>query len=112
MRYHVLPIFVLLIQCDRIANDVVKLALYDIVLYVDDSGSMAFEENGQRIEDLKVILDRVAFAATLFDKDGISVRFMNTDLSQMRDNNGRSLQDGIATEDHIKALMQGVQFKG
>ena len=101
-----------LIQCARVANDVVKLALYDIVLYVDDSGSMAFEEEGERIKDLRVILERVAFAATLFDKDGISIRFMNTDLSQMRDNNGRPLQDGIATEAQIDNVMRGVQFKG
>jgi len=73
---------------------------------------MAFEEEGSRIKDLKVILERVAFAATLFDKDGISVRFMNTDLSQTRDNNGRSLQDNIATEAQIENLMRGVQFKG
>lgn len=96
----------------EVANDIVKLALYDIVLYVDDSGSMAFEEEGSRIKDLRLILERVAFAATLFDKDGISIRFMNTDLSQMRDNNGRPLQDGIATEAQIESVMRGVQFKG
>jgi hypothetical protein len=73
---------------------------------------MAFEEDGERIKDLRIILDRVAFAATLFDKDGISVRFMNSDLSQMRDNNGRPLQDGIATEAQVESLMRGVQFKG
>lgn len=32
----------------------VKLSLFDIVLYVDDSGSMAFEERGERIDDLKL----------------------------------------------------------
>ncbi|KAF2011269.1 hypothetical protein BU24DRAFT_354661, partial [Aaosphaeria arxii CBS 175.79] len=96
----------------EIANDVVKLALYDIVLYIDDSGSMQFEEEGSRIKDLRLILDRVAFAATLFDPDGISVRFMNTDLSQQRDQSGRPLQDGIANEGQIEAIMRGVQFKG
>lgn len=96
----------------EVANDIVKLALYDIVLYIDDSGSMQFEENGSRIKDLKVILERVAFAATLFDTDGISVRFMNTDLSSVRDNNGRPLQDGVATEAQIDQIMRGVQFKG
>jgi hypothetical protein len=47
-----------------------RLALYDIVIYIDDSGSMAFEEQGERIKDLELILKRVAFAATLFDEDG------------------------------------------
>jgi len=96
----------------EIANDIVKLALYDIVLYVDDSGSMQFEEEGSRIQDLRLILDRVSFAATLFDSDGISIRFMNTDLSGMRDQQGRPLQDGVATEEQIKQIMSGVQFKG
>lgn len=95
----------------EIANDVVKLALYDIVLYIDDSGSMQFEEEGSRIKDLRLILERVAFAAALFDQDGISVRFMNTDLSNVREN-GRPLQDGIASEAQIESIMRGVQFKG
>ena len=29
----------------QITMDLVALALYDVVLYCDDSGSMAFEEN-------------------------------------------------------------------
>jgi hypothetical protein len=70
---------------------------------------MAFEEGGERIKDLNIILERVAFAATLFDKDGISVRFMNSDL----DKNGRPLQtDNIVTEAHIKAIIEGKAFKG
>lgn len=35
---------------------------------------MQFEENGERIDDLKLILSRVVQAATLFDDDGISIR--------------------------------------
>merc|ERR1711939_252523 len=60
----------------EIASDIVKLALYDVILYIDDSGSMQFEENGERIDDLKLILSRVAYATSLFDEDGIQVRFM------------------------------------
>lgn len=97
----------------EIANDIVKLALYDIVLYIDDSGSMQFEEEGSRIKDLRLILERVSFASTLFDADGISMRFMNTDLSNARDpQTGRPLQDGVANETQIEQIMQGVQFKG
>ncbi|ORX95213.1 hypothetical protein BCR34DRAFT_200238 [Clohesyomyces aquaticus] len=96
----------------EVANDIVKLALYDIVLYIDDSGSMQFEEEGSRIKDLRLILDRVSFAATLFDADGISVRFMNTDLGHMRDQGGRPLQDGVANEQQIETIMRSVQFKG
>lgn len=48
------------------------LALYDIVIYADDSGSMA-SGDGERIEDLKLIVVKVAEVATLFDDDGIEV---------------------------------------
>jgi hypothetical protein len=58
----------------EISMDLIKLALFDIVLYCDDSGSMAFEEGGSRIDDLKLIISRVAMAASLFDQDGIQVR--------------------------------------
>ena len=50
-----------------------RLALYDVVIYIDDSGSMAFEEQGERIKDLELIMQRVAFAATLFDEDGYGI---------------------------------------
>ena len=73
---------------------------------------MQFEEEGSRIKDLRLVLERVSFAATLFDPDGISVRFMNTDLTNARDQQGRSLQDNVATEAQIEQLMGGVQFKG
>jgi len=42
----------------ELAYDFVSLSLYDIVFFCDDSGSMAFEENGERIEDLKVCLSQ------------------------------------------------------
>lgn len=59
----------------EIAVDIVRLSLYDIVIYIDDSGSMAFEENGERIKDLELIMQRVAFAATLFDDDGYVLNY-------------------------------------
>lgn len=54
----------------ELAHDLATLALYDIVIFADDSGSMIFEEGGDRINDLKLILGRVAEVATLFDDDG------------------------------------------
>lgn len=86
----------------EIAVDFVKLALFDFVLYVDDSGSMAFEENGERIDDLKLIMSRVAFATSLFDADGIQVRFMN---SNVQGNN-------ITNEPGAMQLIQQVKFSG
>ncbi|KAK4994754.1 hypothetical protein LTR28_000758, partial [Elasticomyces elasticus] len=89
----------------EIGNDIVKLALYDIVLYIDDSGSMQFEENGERIKDLKLILERVAFAATLFDEDGIDIRFMNDDPPP-------DMVQNVRTTQQIEGLVQNHRFKG
>ncbi|KAK9316812.1 hypothetical protein V1524DRAFT_425645 [Lipomyces starkeyi] len=86
----------------EIAVDLVRLALYDIVLYIDDSGSMAFEENGERIDDLKLILSRVAYAAALFDNDGIEVRFMNSKVQG----------NGINSEAAASNLVSQVRFSG
>lgn len=54
----------------ELAVDLVALALYDIVIYADDSTSMKYAENGSRIDDMKVVLERVTEVATLFDEDG------------------------------------------
>ena len=61
----------------ELAYSLATLALYDTIIYCDDSGSMAFEEGGERIQDLKLMVGRVADVATLFDSDGILIRFMN-----------------------------------
>lgn len=107
----------------EVGSDLIKLALFDIIIYIgmcesllqgsssphqlthwtiDDSGSMAFEENGERIKDLKVILQKVAFAATLFDQDGISLRFMNNDFSQ----------NNIRTEAQVNQIVDQISFRG
>lgn len=89
----------------EIGNDLVKLALYDVIIYVDDSGSMQFEEKGERIKDLKLILERVAFAATLFDEDGVDVRFMNQSPPD-------HLVTGLRTEQQVEQLLGGHKFSG
>lgn len=72
------------------------------MLYIDDSGSMQFEENGERIDDLKLILSRVAYATSLFDEDGIQVRFMN---SPDGGNNIRS-------EQQVNEMVSRTRFSG
>lgn len=105
----------------EIASDLALLALFDTILYVDDSGSMAFEQDGERIDDLKLILNRVAFATSLFDQDGIQgqykvrrtthmlkrrrsspVRFMNSQV------NG----DNVTSQQQAEQLVQRVRFSG
>ena len=81
------------------------------------SGSMRFEEQGSRIDDLKLIVSRsvscstdvdplnkehrVAFAASLFDQDGIQVRFMN---SQIQGNNLRTEQEANNLINQVKLV--------
>lgn len=90
----------------EIAVDIVRLALYDVVIYIDDSGSMAFEEQGERIKDLELIMQRVAFAATLFDEDGIEIRFMNDDSTPP------NMLGNIRTEQQIAQVMSNRRYKG
>ncbi|KAH7424587.1 hypothetical protein KP509_11G014500 [Ceratopteris richardii] len=85
-----------------LAYNLASLALYDIVFFCDDSGSMLFEENGKRIDDLKFILSKVSDIATLFDDDGISVRFMNSNVTG----------DGIRNAGDVQKLISQVRFSG
>jgi hypothetical protein len=66
---------------------------------------MQFEEGGERIKDLRLILDRVASVATIFDEDGISLRFMNARYDM-------HMLENIRTEQQIDTLMRSAQFKG
>jgi hypothetical protein len=66
---------------------------------------MQFEEGGERIKDLRVILERVAGVATIFDEDGISLRFMNANYPP-------NILENIRSEQQIDNLMRQVQFKG
>ncbi|ODM19347.1 hypothetical protein SI65_05965 [Aspergillus cristatus] len=86
----------------EVAMDVMKLALFDVILYVDDSGSIEFEEKGVRKEQLKQIISIVATAASTFDQDGISVRFMNN----------MEAGDGIRNADDVTMLTSRVRFQG
>lgn len=86
----------------EITVDLVRLALYDIVMFVDDSGSMSFEENGERIDDLKLILNRTAYVASIMDDDGLQVRFMNNTIQ------GNNLK----SEPEVANLISQVNFRG
>lgn len=80
---------------------------------------MQFEENGRRINELRDLLKKVAFAATLFDEDGVSIRFMNQACqSDPRDvpRNVPELPDHlvnhIKTDQQIEQLMSQKSFNG
>ena len=61
----------------EVCQDLAKLALFDIILYIDNSASMQLEEDGGRINDLRQVLFHVVEIVRLFDADGFSLRFMN-----------------------------------
>lgn len=83
----------------EVGFDFVKLALFDVVFLLDDSGSMRFGDG--LIDELKFILGSVAFATALFDQDGFSVRFMNSSVQQ----------DNIRTEKDAMDLVDRVRFE-
>lgn len=86
----------------EVAMDVMKLALFDIVLFVDDSGSIEFEERGVRKEQLRQVLGIIATGASTFDQDGVSVRFMNN----------TETGDGIRDAGDVDRLVSRVRFQG
>jgi hypothetical protein len=86
----------------ELVYDLYGLALYDICFFCDDSGSMIFEEDGERVDDLRLILSRVADVTSTFDEDGVVVRFMNSDVSG----------DFIKTAAEVQSLVASVPFGG
>lgn len=59
-----------------LAQDLVKLALFDVMFLLDDSASMR-SEGTRRRDALAGILKRAADAAARFDPDGMEVAWMN-----------------------------------
>jgi Mg-chelatase subunit ChlD len=58
----------------EVAADIYQLALYDVILLADDSGSMALDG---RIDELHVVTEKIVSVATRFDQDGIAICFLN-----------------------------------
>ncbi|KAL8939870.1 MAG: hypothetical protein Q9216_003121 [Gyalolechia sp. 2 TL-2023] len=97
----------------EIGQDLVKLALFDIILYIDNSGSMIFDEGGDRVVELKGIINAIVYAATLFDDDGISIRFMNDWPSNPAiDGVDMRRLDRIQNEQMVEHIISKVQYVG
>ncbi|KAL8710001.1 MAG: hypothetical protein Q9220_005272 [cf. Caloplaca sp. 1 TL-2023] len=97
----------------EIGQDLVKLALFDVILYIDNSGSMLMDEDGERITDLKLIINRVVNAAVLFDDDGISIRFMN-DWQSGPTAGGLDMRrlDRIQNDQMVEHITSNIQYTG
>lgn len=64
-----------------LAQDLVKLALFDVMFLLDDSASM-HSEGTRRRDALADILKRATDAAARFDPDGMEVAWMNSSSQQ------------------------------
>ncbi|PNH01561.1 hypothetical protein TSOC_012547 [Tetrabaena socialis] len=58
----------------EVAIDLYQLALYDIVILADDSGSMTTDS---RIDELSAVVEKIAGVASRFDQDGMTLCFLN-----------------------------------
>lgn len=65
-------------------TDLAVLGLYDIIIFADDSGSMATtepnEDNMKRFDIMKTVIETIGFWSTLMDPDGVVVRFFNSGI--------------------------------
>lgn len=85
---------------------------------------MSFEEGGTRIDDLKLIISRVAYASGLFDQDGIQVSSYSSSSSslsaasllttspQVRFMNSPAQGNNITNESAALQLVSQVRFAG
>ena len=79
------------IQNIDVATDLALIAMYDVILIGDDSGSMSTTDRGEqtsRWERLKLLVQTISFWTTLMDDDGIDVRMFNTDIGNDGNNIG------------------------
>lgn len=83
------------------AADLSVLGLFNIVLLADDSGSMSTKDvdGCSRWEVAKFLGKQLAFLATLFDADGISLRFFNQ---------AGSTFNGLATAEQVAETFESV----
>ena len=78
-----------------IAGDLMQVALYDVQLFIDDSGSM---NEADKWDDARAIVNQIVQITTQFDLDGIDVEFMNSPISGKR----------LKTSEEVAALFDQV----
>ena len=82
------------------------LGLYDIVLFVDDSGSMStvekVEGNLSRFAILREVIKTISFIGSLMDSDGICLRFFNSTVQG----------NGLSSAQQVDDLLKDVRPSG
>jgi hypothetical protein len=90
----------------ELALDLASLAPYDVIIHIDDSGSMLYDEFWKpckgKIDDVSLILDRIVDIAKEFDDDGISIRTFK----------GTKNFDDITTTEEAKNAISNLKYSG
>lgn len=81
---------------------------------------MKYDDNGERLKDLKLVCSRVVPAAMLFDDDGISVRFMKCEPQdppldpkvRMPNVIYKDMIDGVRSEQLMDQIIAAIPFQG
>ena len=90
----------------ELAFDLAALGVVDVIFFIDDSGSMNFDEqwneSTEKTDDLKLILSRVVDISSMFDDDGLSIRFFNSNYEF----------DNITNEQEAMNALAKVRYNG
>ncbi|KAF9094380.1 hypothetical protein BGX27_001467 [Mortierella sp. AM989] len=82
-----------------LARELCKLALYDIILLVDDSGSI-FASQDNRHEELIMVSSVISEVAALFDDDGI-------EIVSLHSKSHKNIRNGKEASKYIKNMKSG-----
>lgn len=85
-----------------VITDLCTLSLYDSIIFVDDSGSMEYEEDGDRIIQMTKYVNKISEIASLFDDDGLNIRFINSPIEA----------NGISCKEQVEELISKIKFTG
>jgi hypothetical protein len=106
---------------DNLDDEYRVLELWDIIFLIDDSGSMAADEDGHAIplwsrkesrwDETRDILKTIAPICTKYDKNGISVYFMNNKNPEDEDQVGGGWHN-IQKADQVHSLFAKVKPDG
>ncbi len=90
----------------ELAFDLASLALYDIIIFLDDSSSMLVDENWnpstEKIEDVNLIFNRIVDVCSKFDDDGIEFRTFNSSKEFQPFHN----------ENDVNSILKNIKYSG
>lgn len=83
------------------ATDLAVLGLYNIILFADDSGSMSTTDSNafgmNRYNIMREVFKTIGFFSVLMDKDGIVIRFFNSNAEGNGISNSKEVDELLTT---------------